>query len=115
MSQHDANEVDSVNQVNDLRDWFWARGVSFLIRALSLHGLSGAFLLLGAEEAGTNVDSDEHGDASDGADEPARDSMLGFELASAMPLGGSDDDGYEPPPMVIPLKRPLVALNQVAW
>ena len=71
MSQHDTNEVDSLNEVNDLRDWFWSRGVSFLIRALSLHGLSGAFLLLGAEEAGTNVDSDEHGDASDGGDEPA--------------------------------------------
>jgi hypothetical protein len=115
MSQHDTNEVDSLNEVNDLRDWFWSRGVSFLIRALSLHGLSGAFLLLGAEEAGTNVDSDEHGDASDGGDEPARDSMLGFELASAKPLGGSDDDAYEPPPMVVPLKHPLVALDQVAW
>jgi hypothetical protein len=115
MSQHDANEVDSVNEVNDLRDWFWARGVSFLIRALSLHGLSGAFLLLGAEEAGTNVDSDEHGDASDGADEPARDSLLGFDIASAVTLGGSDDDAYEPTPMVIPLEHPLVALNQVAW
>jgi hypothetical protein len=115
MSQHDANEVDSVNELNDLRDWFWSRGVSFLIRALSLHGLSGTFLLLGAEEAGTNLDSDEHGDASEGADEPARDSMLGFELASAVLLGESDDDAYEPSPMVIPLKRPLVALNQVAW
>jgi hypothetical protein len=115
MSQHDATEVHSTNEVNALRDWFWSRGVSFLIRALSLHGLSGACLLLGAEDAGTNVDSDEHGDASEGADEPAGDSMLGFELAIAMPLGRSDDDAYEPPPMVIPLKRPLVALNQVAW
>jgi hypothetical protein len=115
MSQHDANEVDSVNEVNDLRDWFWSRGVSFLIRALSVHGLSGAFLLLGAEEAGTNVDSNEHEDVSEDADEPARDSMLGFELASAMSLGGSNDDAYEPSPMVIPLERRLVALNQVAW
>ncbi len=109
------NEVNEVNEVNDLRDWFWSRGVSFLIRALSLHGLSGACLLLGAEEAATNFDSDAHGNAGEGADEPARDSMLGLELASAMPLGGSDDDAYEPSPMVIPLGRPLVALNQVAW
>ena len=115
MSQSDAEEVNYVNEVNDLRDWFWSRGVSFLIRALSLHGLSGALLLLGAEEAGTNVDSDERGEASDGADEPTRDSMLGFELASALPLGESDDDAYEPSAVVIPLRRPLVALKQVAW
>lgn len=105
MSQKNANDV------NGLGEWFWSRGVSFLIRALSLHGLSGAFLLLGGEGAGTNPD----GDADDGADELAHDSMSGLELASATPLKDGDDDTYEPAPVVIPLRRPLVALNQVAW
>jgi hypothetical protein len=118
MSQKNADDVNGVGSGLGLYlclgEWFWSRGASFLIRALSLHGLSGAFLLLGNEGAGTNADNDADNDSGEGAEEPARKPMSGLEFASASSLVESDDDTYEPTPVVIPVRRPLVALNQVA-
>lgn len=123
MSQKNANEVAGDADLEPrvpvsgwclhLGDWFWSQGVSLVIRALSLHGSSGAFSPFGSE--GPTEDAERS--TSEGADAcgGARESMSRLELESVPRL--SEDDGYEPAPVVIQLRRPLVAVvsNRVVW
>jgi hypothetical protein len=94
------------NDVDDLGEWFWSRGVSCLIRALSLHGLSGSSSLLGDDGTAPGDAVDRGGSAGD--PDLANDSMSTL-------FANADDDAYEPTPVVIPVRGALTALNQVAW
>ncbi len=92
------------NDGDELGEWFWSRGLPWLIRALSLHGLSGSFSLLGNEAA----PGDAAGQGTSDEPDLANDSMSTLFV-------DTDDDTYEPAPVAIPLRRPLTALAQMAW
>jgi len=94
----------NAKDVDDVSEWFWTRGVSALLRALSSHGLSGACLLLGSEAAGKSEGADTEPSFED---EGHTDAMSFLDPARAH--SSSDDGDYEPVPLVVPVRRPLVA------